>query len=461
MEFSLRLVFMLLYTPAAMTVSLGRPFWGLLMLVFLYYFRPEIWGAPEWFRPILWITISVGIGWAVKVRSFRFHPLMGVSLIVLLATLAGALTANSSTDAALDATWVLTKLLIVMFLTMQLVDTPKKINQFLWANVVGMLWNLKTILVVGARGGDLERVNVAVGQGGGANYLAWVLVMMLAFLFTRFSSGSKKERTFIFALFPLYVLGAVFTGSRGGILQLFAVMTYLVLRSNRKVLGLTAGVLVAAILIVALPDAQWARLKRGVGPEEQRDFSAQSRVLLWRAAWTMFRESPVLGKGIDNYPLLSPRYAGFFAGKSPRPYEPGATGRGFVAHSTWFQTLAEGGIAVSLPFFALFPMAFLAMWQTRRLPYDRRLRRRFVDMAVAMEGILIATIIASTFGSHMKIDFLWWFFGLFAAIHLTAEDAVVRSQAARQAEITYRRRNAWRKRAGLDEVSPQHETVGG
>ncbi len=362
---SLRFIFMILYTPTACAVSIARPFYGLLMLVFLYYFRPDIWNAPNWFRPILWITIAVAIGWGLRVRNFRFHPIMAVSLLVLLGTIASSMFASGNREVALAGTWILTKLIVVQFLTLQLVDTPQKVRQFVWANVFGMLWNLKSIIVIGVRGGDVERVNVAVGQGGGANYLALVLIMSMPFLAMRFQNGMRREKLFISVLFPFYILGAVFTGSRGGILQLIAVMGFLVLKSNKKLVSMSIATMAGIIVLLFLPQKQWDRLRQGMGPEEKRDFAAQSRILLWKAGWTMFREDPILGKGMDNFSILSPRYTGFYGGRSPKKYTPGSTGKGFVAHSTWFQTLGEGGMAVSLPYFALFPMAFYFLWRTR------------------------------------------------------------------------------------------------
>lgn len=451
---SLRFLFMLMYTPAACVVSIWRPFYGLLMLVFLYYFRPDIWNAPSWFRPILFITIACLIGWAVHVRKFRFHPIMAVSIGCLLGALASALFANADREVALEGTWVLTKLMIVQFLTLQLVDTPRKINQFLWANVAGMLWNLKTIIVVGAGGGDLERVNVAVGQGGGANYLALVLIMMMPFFAMRFQFGTKREKSFIFLLFPFYVVGAVFTGSRGGIVQMAAVMSYLILKSRKKLVGFATAGVCAVLVLMFLPETQWDRLKQGFAPAEQRDFAAQSRVLLWRAGWTMFREDPVFGKGMDNYPILSPQYAGFYAGRSPRKYTPGSTGSGFVAHSTWFQGLGEGGLVMCIPLFALFPMAFYFLGRSRRVPLAPKLRQEFYVVSVAMSGLWIAFCVASTFGSLMKIDFLWWYMGLTAAIHLTAMEIQAGVAAKKKEEVIDARRDAWEKRTAVHEPRP-------
>ena len=434
---SLRFIFMLLYSPVACGLGFARPFYGLVALVMMYYFRPEVWGAPGWFRPILWITISVAVGWILKVKSFRFTGLMGLSFLALLGMVASAVVAAYDTETAVAAVWIMAKVIIVGFLTLQLVDSARKVDIFLWANIIGMLWNIKTILVLGLVGGGVKedvRVDVGVGQGGGANYLAMILAMGLPLFFVKFMEGKRWERRFSAIMGPIYVLCIVLTGSRGGFLALFATSCYVVARSHRKVLGFVSLAVCLLVFALALPESQWERLNKGFKSGQERDFAAQSRILLWKAAWTMFTESPILGKGPDNFQLLSPRYAGFYAGNTIKKYQPGVPGRGFVAHSTWFQTIAEGGLAVAVPFFSMFLVAMLSLQRARRIPIrDPVLRGRIRSQSIAMEGLWIAFMTASTFGSHIKIDFLWWYMGLTSAILLNARAALARERAGEAA----------------------------
>jgi O-antigen ligase len=440
---SLRFAFMLVATPAACLLGILRPFWGLLALVFLYYFRPDVWSAPNWFRPQMWITVSVAIGWLIHVRTFRVHILLGFALLVLLGHLGSALNAVVRMDTALDMVTVLAKLIIVQFLAIQLVDTPRRLNMFLWTNVLGMVWNLKTILYLGLFSTGVTedlRVDVGVGQGGGANYLAMILVMFLPFLMIRFQNGSAKERLGSMVLIPVTMLCIVLTGSRAGFLATGLTVLVMLFISNRKLLGLVTAGALALVMLVAMPEAQWERLQKGVGPSEQRDFAAQSRVLLWQGAVDMWQEYQWLGVGPDNFAYLSPRYAGFYAGRNVEAYIPGVDRPGFVAHSTWLQTLAEGGLISAVPFLLMFPLAFFFLWRARAAPgpldEDGRLIR---SSATAMIGLWVAFIVGSSFGSHIKLDFLWWYMGCVAVIDVMARSRrqaeFVRSAAARQASL--------------------------
>lgn len=426
----LRLLAMLIYTPVACVVAVVAPYLGLLALVVMYYFRPSIWESPEWFRPVFFLTAAVGLGWALRARTLRFTPLMGLSLVVLLMLLLSAVQAKASVDDGVAMVWVVAKIMVVQFLVLQLCDTPRKINGFLWANVAGMLWNVKTIMVKGLRGGDLEsvgRVDVGVGQGGGANYLAMVLVMTLPFFFVKFLHGSRRERRAAVVLTPFYLLSVIFCGSRGGFLALFLTGMYMMFRTQRKALGTAVAAAGMLLVVLLIPQTQWERLEKGLGAEGRRDFAARSRLLLWEAGWDMFKDYPVLGVGPDNFQHLSPAYAGFYASKTFDPYEPGVDKPGFVAHSTWVQTVAEGGLLVSVPFFLLFFLAWRNLVGVRRLPIrDPDLKRRLDGHSLALEGLFVAFIIASTFGSHMKIDFLWWYLGLVGALQLVAQDAALR-----------------------------------
>ncbi len=427
----LRFIAMLLYTPVACGMAVFRPYWGLILLVAMYYFRPDIWDQPTWFRPQMWLTVAVGVGWLTHLKTFRFN------LLMLLGTLVVGLGFGTSFFAAVDpvysydASIVVMKVAVLMLFTVNLVDTSEKLQHFFWANVLGMLWNLKTILITGIGGGEIraQRVDVGVGQGGGANYIAMILAMTVPILYMRILNGRGRERTMAIMLIPLYILGLVVTGSRGGFLSAAAVALFLLCTSNKKILGFSLISVLFAFFMLVLPAAYVDRLVQGFGDSQTRDSSADSRLKLWQAGWTMFKEYPLHGVGLDNFSLLSPRYAGFYASKAMDAYVAGKRGAGFVAHSTWFQMLAEGGVLLSLPFFGMFFVTFRTLSRVKRANLPDPLKGRIREQATVLQGIFIAFIVSSTFGSHLKIDFMWWYFGAVGAMDFIVRDAVAKQEA--------------------------------
>ncbi len=420
---SLRFAVILMYVLASSGVALVRPFVGLLALVAMYYFRPDIWTQPPWFRPQLWLTASIAIGWALSAKSIKVTPVMLAGFLATGTLFIGSFTAVDDTEIAYFGAVVVLKLALVMFLTLNLVNSTERVRQFLWANIIGMLWNLKSIIVTGLRGGEVteQRVDIGVGQGGGANYIAMVLVAAIPFLMVRAQEGTTRERFWAKILLFPHVIALILTGSRAGFLAFGAVMLWTTLRSKRKLGALVMAGALGIVFLLVVPDSFIDRFQSGVGQDGVRDSSAQTRLVLWKGATKMFLERPLTGVGMDNYPLLSPRYVGFYAGRTATPYQPGVKGPGFVTHSTWFQTIAEGGLLTAVPFIGMIILAWFCTMRVKGSKLVSNAADQLRAHATAMQGMLIGIVITSTFGSHMKIDFLWWYAGLASALVLIME----------------------------------------
>ena len=174
---------------------------------------------------------------------------------------------------------------------------PQKMHWFLWANVIGMVYNLKAILLGGLTGN--ERVDVAVGQGGGANYIAMIMSMSLPFLYLRVLNAKGFERFVAIVLRRLYVFAIVrHRFARRLPEPPRAVGLYLLFRSNRKLLGARSSWRASrssSSLVDPRARASSAST-RGSGVEGKRDRSAESRLQLWSAAMDDVRGAPDDGR---------------------------------------------------------------------------------------------------------------------------------------------------------------------
>ncbi|MCA9320602.1 MAG: O-antigen ligase family protein, partial [Planctomycetes bacterium] len=324
-------------------------------------------------------------------------------------------------------------------LIVQLIQTPKDVRDFIWANVIFNLWTLKSVVVISLRGGDADRANVSAAQGGGANYLAMVFCMGLPILYFGFLHGRKLEKRLAMIIAPLTLFAIVGTGSRGGFLTLLCVVAFLAVRSRRIFAGFGTVLAMGLLLFLVTPEEKWERYMTIFRGDEERGHAAQSRLDLWKAGLKMFRQSPVTGVGHDNFSLLSARYVGYFAGDTPVAYDPALDGQkgftGFVCHNTFIQSLAEGGLIGSIPFFLLFIMYFVNCYRARRVPLLPDSKREIWILSQVLEGTMWAFIVSSIFGSHFKIDFLWWYFGASTALYLTARRLqVIEAQITEEAQ---------------------------
>ena len=137
------------------------------------------------------------------------------------------------------------------------------------------------------------------------------------------------RRWMLFILAALLAHVPMFGESRGAMLALVVtgVATFIIIPREPKhyaifILAIVIGLRLAGAAVVE-------RFATIFVEGEERDYSAQSRLDLWKGCADLMLQYPLLGVGPDNWPLYAPDY-GFPKGKE--------------AHSVWFQTGAELGI---------------------------------------------------------------------------------------------------------------------
>ena len=154
------------------------------------------------------------------------------------------------------------------------------------------------------------------------------LIISIAIAY-RFYSETKQKKYLICCLLEL--LGLMTTLSRGAVLA-FIIAICIVMFINRKtkligglsiIVGLTGGV---SLLI----------------PYFQNDRSAMSRFDMWKTAFSMFKDHPIFGVGLNNYTYLFSNYG-----------SAGVLGYNPYTHNLYLKILVESGIVGELLFLAL------------------------------------------------------------------------------------------------------------
>jgi O-antigen ligase len=194
------------------------------------------------------------------------------------------------------------------------------------------------------------------------------------------------------------VCADVLTFSRAGIVALAIVVAVIVLWGGRRAWpGLKAAALGAiggacgtvwwaiyahtpGVLRVSLAPSAYAG---GVGNRDE----------LWRAAWRMFRDRPLLGVGAGNYERELPEY--------------GAFGVRTHANSWYLQSLAEGGIVLFSATIALVGATIGAFVQ-RPLVQRLRAQRPWVAAALAASLALACHQIVDDLVFYPKVGGAWW-----------------------------------------------------
>jgi probable O-glycosylation ligase (exosortase A-associated) len=346
------LVYIITYASAA--VALWNPLIGLYVYVGLSVLRPQfIFGfAGDLSGMSVLVGYGLLIGWALKRfgswRVGRGTPIV-LSLVgfVILYMISAVFALDT---AASFATFTpLAKLILPFLAGVTLLEGEKDSRRLLWVLVlaqgyVGFEQNLNY----------LKGFNTAAEGFGGMdnNFFGASLVCLIGLAIT-LTLASKKwyQRLLAAAATALILHTTLLTYSRGAMIGLLAVATvaFILMPKRPKYIG---GLVIVALIGVRFTGPQLAaRYATAFASEDERDYSSESRVDLWRDCLKVVASYPVLGVGPANWRVVAATY-GWPPGKS--------------AHSVWMETAAEVGIPGVLMLMTFFGLAVVRLWPIAR-----------------------------------------------------------------------------------------------
>jgi O-antigen ligase len=132
--------------------------------------------------------------------------------------------------------------------------------------------------------------------------------------------------------------------SRGGFLALSVVLVFIFLMTKKRIIFLFIAIVGIMAVMSYAPEKFFSEIK--TIEEGTEEGTASKRVEYWRRAVEMFKENPLMGKGIGQFPILSHRYV--------KPSVPIDETDFLVCHSNWFQIISELGLVGILLYFTIF-----------------------------------------------------------------------------------------------------------
>jgi O-antigen ligase len=184
-----------------------------------------------------------------------------------------------------------------------------------------------------------------VNQHHFAAFMEMTVGVTLAMLLGGAVSRDKKA-LYLIAL-ALMLIAAAMTGSRGGMIGIFAAMVFAAIAAyagersrgdaERRKTGIRVAIGVAGVLVIAAAGVLFLSgadpLVRGIGLQGGQGDVTSGRMHFWAIAVKIFLENPVLGAGFDAFGVAFTRFDtwnGFF--------------RVEQAHNDYLQILADGGV---------------------------------------------------------------------------------------------------------------------
>ncbi|HET6348981.1 MAG TPA: O-antigen ligase family protein [Candidatus Krumholzibacteria bacterium] len=282
-----------------------EPFVGLLNYLAFLYIRPQDFVPAMEGMPIM-LVLGGGTAALVILHSairkqrlvFARVPQHLFVLWFYVAIVVSQL-ALSHLRGALEASLTFVPTVVMYFLVVELVTTPRRVRI-----VFLLLVHLTLALAVqglvmhftGAGFGGKKAYEgriQAVGIFSDPNDLALIINSVLPLMVLFFmQSRSLLLRIYAFVVSIIFVYAIFLTASRGGLLCLGLMAILLFQRKFGKIVGVAAGLAVMAALVVLGP-----RMNT-ISPEEA---SSYGRLEAWAIGMQLFKSSPLFGVGFGNF----------------------------------------------------------------------------------------------------------------------------------------------------------------
>ena len=219
------------------------------------------------------------------------------------------------------------------------------------------------------------------------------------------------RRVCLFGALGILILATAATMSRGGFIGLAAVLFMLSLRSPRKLLSMMLVIVMIVGLVSLAPAKYWTEVSTISTSTDEND-TGYKRLYLWKIAWRMFLDNPILGVGPANY-----QYNNFFY-EDEKETSRGYHTWGRVSHSVYFTLLPEYGIVGTVLFFIIVIKGIRARRRALRTcrsqlarqdlsPQSRTHFRFYQQMLAGMDGGIVTFLVTGAFIAVLYYPHLW------------------------------------------------------
>lgn len=245
-----------------------------------------------------------------------------------------------------------TALVVLFFVTLSVVDNPKRLRLVLMVFVGSVAFASLYVLREWQKGGGAADFRPGWVVGDSNAFAAIVAISApIGFYLTR-DKRPRWERLFFLGCMGISVLATILGASRGGFLGLTAGLLVAVYKSRNRFRNLA---LIFAIVAPILLIAPYSPVQRFLHPTWRDTENIQTRTAAWEGGLHMVERHPLFGVGLGNFkPLVLEYETGTFKEQS-------------LAHNTYLEIAAELGIPALLLFLALLFSTYRTLEKVRRM----------------------------------------------------------------------------------------------
>ena len=415
---------------ASLPFIFRAPVNGALMWVWLSVMNPhtQAWGfATKFpFASIVAVATMISLLASKESKKLPWTPVT-ITLIAFVLWMNATTPFSLYLNASLEQWNKVMKIMLMTFVCLVLIKTRKDVLRLIWVLVFSLGYYGVKGGIFTLRGSGSDRVWGPEGTFiAGNNEIALALIMTIPLMFyLQQQAGSRWVRHGMTGAMLLCALASLGSYSRGGLLAIAAMLTFMWLKSQRKA---TFGVLLALAvppLIMFMPE-QW-NLRMNSISDYQSDESALGRINAWRMAYNLAKDR-FFGGGFEIY------NSAVFAQYAPDPNDVHA------AHSVYFQVLGEHGFVGLGLYLALGILSWrCATWVNRNAAPHESLRWA-AGLATMIQTSLIGFFVGGAFLSLAYFDVPYYLVVALVALWVMVKQALA---------------------AGLPQIVPSPSTAGG
>lgn len=280
------------------------------------------------------------------------------------------------------------KIYLMLFVTLALVDSRKKLDVFIWINVVAIgYYGVKGGMFTIATGGNYR----VWGPGGfieGNNEVALAVLSIVPLI--RYLQTQLVRRWAIhLATFCMLMCVATSLGtqSRGALVGLAGMGAFFWLKSDKKVVGGVVILLIVMMGLPLMPDTWWDRMNTIKTYDE--DDSALGRINAWGMAFNLAKDR-LFGGGFM-----------IWTGQIFQVYGP-EPNRVHAAHSIYFQVMGEHGFIGLILFLCI---GATTWWTARDLIRTSRQYPQFLWAGHLGAMVQVSMIAYATAGAFLSLAY--------------------------------------------------------
>ncbi len=310
------------------------------------------------------------------------------------------------------------KTMIYHVLIVSLLTTAERFTKFIYMFTSLIGWTALSSATQYFSGNYVtnQGVDRAVGMtsiGGDPNTLGLTLACALPLALLTAIKATRLWKIAGAAVTVASVVTVVLTGSRMSFMAVAFFFAIYAASRKRYYIYIPLALAVAGLVWISLPTEYQERYSTVRSLEQ--DISYQNRLVAWRGGWNMFKDNPLTGVGMGQFPNANG--AKYWPGPGPRIW--------LNAHSLYLQLIAELGFIGVIAFAAY-------LWAVLRTNFKLlpALRHRedlpgVVRFFPAYSTFSILILLFAGYSSHNLYRSTWYMLGaLTAALQLLATERV-------------------------------------